>query len=150
MGVVGVAPNVEVFIARVFSSNGLFHSSDMVTAMEACRDGGADVINMSLGGQFSSSQEQETLKKFFEEDNIVAVAATGNTGRFENYYPAAYDYVLGVGAVDSDGDYASFSTRNNKIDVAAPGVRVVRQSICFLLSCIRMKIHFLTMHLSLF
>lgn len=125
LGVVGVAPDVEIFIARVFSPNGEFHSSDMIAGLEACRDGGANVISMSLGGPFASIQEQNTFTSLYENDNIVAVAAAGNSGRFENLFPASYSNVISVAAVDANSRRASFSTRNDRVDVAAPGVGVV-------------------------
>ncbi|KAG7366113.1 cold-active serine alkaline protease [Nitzschia inconspicua] len=125
LGVVGVAPNVEIFVARVFSPNGEFHSSDMIAGLEACRDGGANVISMSLGGPFGSFQEQRTFDSLFENYGIVAVAAAGNTGRFQDIYPASYSNVISVAAVDRNRRRASFSTRNNRVDVAAPGVSVV-------------------------
>lgn len=127
VGVVGVAPNVEIFVARVFSPNGEFHSSDMIAGLQACADGGANVISMSLGGPFANSQEQAAFRTLYER-GIVSVAAAGNTGRLENIFPASYENVISVAAVDSNGRHASFSTRNNRVDVAAPGVSVVSDS----------------------
>ncbi|KAL3924230.1 MAG: hypothetical protein SGILL_001176 [Bacillariaceae sp.] len=124
LGVVGVAPDVEIFIARVFSPNGEFHSSDMIAGLEACRDGGANVISMSLGGPFPGFQEEAMFRSLYNQ-GIVSVAAAGNTGRLQNLYPAAYDNVISVAAVNSNRDHASFSTRNNMVDVAAPGVSVI-------------------------
>jgi serine protease len=112
-------------VARVFSSNGEFHSSDIIAGLEACRDGGANVISMSLGGPYASLQEKTTLQSLFDNHNIVSVAAAGNTGRFENIYPAAYANVISVAAVNSRRRHAPFSTQNDRVDVAAPGVRVV-------------------------
>jgi Subtilase family len=125
VGVVGVAPGVEIFIARVFGPSGEFYSSDIVAALEACRDGGANVISMSLGGPLSSSNEQALLQSLYEEDNIVSIAAAGNSGLNEYMYPAGYDQVVGVAAVDEFGSRASFSTMNDKVDVAAPGVAIL-------------------------
>mmetsp|Transcript_46036 Transcript_46036/g.112413 ORF Transcript_46036/g.112413 Transcript_46036/m.112413 type:complete len:836 (+) Transcript_46036:444-2951(+) len=123
-GIVGVAPGAEVIFGRVFDDDGFFHSSDIIAGLEACRDSGASVVNLSLGGPGMSRREQIMMESFFENDNIVTVAATGNSGNFELNFPAAYDYVVGVAAVDRDGNRAQFSTRNAKIDVAAPGVNV--------------------------
>lgn len=124
-GVVGVAPDVEVFVVRVFNTDGEFYSSDMIAALEACRDGGANVVSMSVGGGLPSAYEQATLKSFYESDNIVTVAAAGNTGVTEQYYPSSYEYVLSVAAVDSSGYRGYFSTRNGMVDVAAPGVEIL-------------------------
>ncbi len=40
-------------------------------------------------------------------------------------YPAAWDFVVSVGAVGSDGALASFSTRNAQVDLCAPGEGVL-------------------------
>ena len=124
-GVVGVAPEAEIFIARVFSSNGQFYSSNIITALQACKDGGADVISMSLGGFYSVDYEMRAYADLHEKFGIVTVAASGNTGGDDLMYPAAYDNVISVGSVNWNSDRSSFSTKNNKLDVAAPGSSIV-------------------------
>ena len=126
-GVVGAAPLVDVFVVRVFDSSGIFRGSDVVAAAEECRRGGADIINMSLGGSQSVDEEEELFYDYYWRYNILAVAAAGNSGRQSNVakYPAAYDTVVSVAAVNQNGDYATFSTRNRWVDVAAMGVGVV-------------------------
>mmetsp|Transcript_7348 Transcript_7348/g.21365 ORF Transcript_7348/g.21365 Transcript_7348/m.21365 type:complete len:572 (-) Transcript_7348:2075-3790(-) len=124
-GVVGVAPNAEIFTARVFHTNDEFYSSNIITALQACKDGGAQVVSMSLGGFYSVGYEQQAYEDLFTKFGIITVAASGNSGSQEYYYPAAYDYVVSVGSVDSSGDRSSFSTYNDKLDVVAPGSDVL-------------------------
>ena len=124
-GVVGVAPSAEIFTARVFSTNGQFFSSNIIAALQVCKDGGAQVISMSLGGPDSISYEQQAYEDLHEKFGIVTVAASGNTGDYDFLYPAAYDNVISVASVDWNGDRSSFSTRNNRLDVAAPGSSIV-------------------------
>jgi hypothetical protein len=119
-GVVGVAPEVEIYTVRVFDNNGVW-GSDIVAAAEACQDAGANIISMSLGGPGSSTLERLTFESLYE-DGIIAVAAAGNSGGTDFLYPASYDVVLSVAAVDSNRNLASFSTRNNRVDIAAPGM----------------------------
>merc|ERR1712032_317304 len=97
----------------------------MGTALQACKDGGAQIISMSLGGYGSVSYEQQAYKDLYEKFNIVTVAASGNTGGYNAIYPAAYDHVISVASVNSNGDRSSFSTRNSKVDVAAPGESIL-------------------------
>jgi subtilisin family serine protease len=119
-GVVGVAPDAEIFTVRVFGSDGRFFGSDIVAAAEACRDAGAKIISMSLGGPGYDQDEHDIFQDLYSQ-GILAVAASGNSGRTDYSYPASYDMVISVAAVDSNSNLASFSTRNNKVDIAAPG-----------------------------
>jgi len=125
LGVVGVAPGAEVFVARVFSTNGLFYSSNIITALQVCKDGGAQIISMSLGGPESVPYEQQAYKDLYEKFNIVTVAASGNTGGYDFLYPAAYDHVISVASVNRYGSRSTFSTRNSKVNVAAPGESIL-------------------------
>ena len=124
-GVVGVAPGVEIFTARVFSTNGEFFSSNIITALQVCKDSGAKVISMSLGGPYAVSYELQAYTDLHEKFGIVTVAASGNTGGTDLLYPASYDNVISVGSVNWNYDRSSFSTKNSKVDVAAPGSSIV-------------------------
>merc|ERR1719343_1827159 len=124
-GVVGVAPNAEIFTARVFSTNGQFYSSNIITALQACKDGGAKVISMSLGGPYAVGYELQAYTDLHEKFGIITVAASGNTGGTDLLYPASYDNVISVASVDWNSDRSSFSTKNNKVDVAAPGSSIL-------------------------
>merc|ERR1719343_911614 len=124
-GVVGVAPNAEIFTARVFSTNGQFYSSNIITALQACKDGGAKVISMSLGGPYAVGYELQAYTDLHEKFGIITVAASGNTGGTDLLYPASYNNVISVGSVNWNYDRSSFSTRNSKVDVAAPGSSIL-------------------------
>jgi subtilisin family serine protease len=126
VGIMGVAPDADLFIVRVFNYNGVFRGSDVIAAAEQCRLGGATVINMSLGGTSPVTNERKLFKRYFDQDGIVAVAAAGNSGHQGNAvnYPAGYPEVLSVAAVNQQGQVAYFSTRNDMVNVAAPGVAV--------------------------
>jgi len=124
-GVVGVAPGAEIFTARVFSTNGQFYSSNVITALQVCKDAGAKVISMSLGGPDSLSYEKQAYTDLHEKYGIVTVSASGNDGGTNYSYPASYDNVISVSSVNWDYERSSFSTRNNKVDVAAPGSRIL-------------------------
>ncbi len=106
-----------------------FTASSLSAAMEECRAGNANVVNMSLGGASSSTFELNKVNSLAEA-GITLVAASGNSGSGPNpqEYPAAYDNVISVGAVDSNQNYAEFSTHNAQVDVSAPGVDVVSLS----------------------
>ena len=125
LGVLGVAPDAELFIVKVFGDDGSFvYSSGLVDAANRCRDAGATIISMSLGGPLPNPFEFFGFSQLFN-DGILSVAAAGNDGSTQLSYPAGYDGVLGVGAVDSSKNIAPFSQRNSRVDISAPGVDVL-------------------------
>lgn len=69
---------------------------------------GAKVINMSLGGYFSSPILEEAVQKAIDA-GITVVAAAGNDATDMYSTPAAYEGVISVGATDSKNKLAEFS-----------------------------------------
>eukprot|EP00980_Cylindrotheca_fusiformis_P008951 scaffold1910_cov87-Cylindrotheca_fusiformis.AAC.1 len=122
-GVVGVAPLAEIYMVRVFDNEGKFYGSDVVAAAEACRDAGAKIISMSLGGPSYDSDEKRAFDDLFDE-GILAIAAAGNDGTDDYSFPASYERVMSVAAVNSNRNHAAFSQFNDRVDIAAPGVNV--------------------------
>ena len=55
---------------------------------------------------------------------VVVVAASGNEYASSISYPAAYDSVIAVGAVDSNRRRASFSNYGTGLELMAPGVNI--------------------------
>jgi serine protease len=80
----------------------------------------AAVINLSLGGG-SFSQAEADLFQILRERGILVTAAAGNQGVETVVYPAGYEGVVGVGAVDRSGDRAPYSNTGAHVDLAAPG-----------------------------
>lgn len=125
-GVLGVAADTELALhsVKVFGASGVWsYSSDLSAATQKCKQAGAKVINMSLGGYVPLKSERENFAQL-ERDGIISVAASGNDGLPIKNYPASYPSVISVAAVDSERKVASFSTYNAEVDVAAPGVGV--------------------------
>ncbi len=127
LGVVGVNPggNLNIHMVKVFDSNGLWaYGSDLAAAVDQCAAAGAKVISMSLGGGAPSAVEEAAFDDA-AANGILAIAAAGNDGNSTLSYPASYDSVMSVAAVDSNGDKASFSQFNEQVEIAAPGVGVL-------------------------
>lgn len=133
IGVVGVSPGkVNLFIVKIFDNTGAWvrRASDLVAAIYTCRDeGNADIISMSLSGTQASKKEQKAFDALYAE-GILHVAAASNDHDPElisdpYHYPASYDSVISVSAVDSNLSVADFSQQNDKVELAAPGVAVL-------------------------
>jgi subtilisin family serine protease len=129
LGVLGVTPDVNVHIVKVFGNDCSWaYSSDLVDAAFACRDdGNANVISMSLGcsGRFCASTTEENAFDQLDSQGILSIAAAGNDGNTQKSYPASYASVVSVAAVDSSKVVADFSQQNDAVEVAAPGVGVL-------------------------
>ena len=127
-GVVGVNPgSTSLFIVKVFNgpSCGWAYSSSLIDATNRCRDAGAHIISMSLGGSGRSRAEDKAFKALYNDDGILSIAAAGNDGNTRKSYPASYDSVISVAAVDSNNVVADFSQQNSSVELAAPGVGVL-------------------------
>ncbi|NPA07125.1 MAG: S8 family serine peptidase [Chloroflexi bacterium] len=126
LGVVGVTPGaVSLYIVKVFDNDGYWTmSSDLVDAIYRCADAGANIVSMSLGGSQANGKEERAFNDLYNQ-GILFVAAAGNDGTTAYSYPASYDAVISVAALDSTGTVASFSQQNDQVELAAPGVDVL-------------------------
>jgi len=127
-GVIGVSPGkANLYVVKVFGQDGLWtYASDLVAAAFECSDTGAQVINMSLSGNSGPRYvEKSAFDTLYEQDGILSVAAASNDGTRLKAYPASYDSVISVAAIDADNLVADFSNQNNWVELAAPGVDVL-------------------------
>ncbi|WP_374709330.1 S8 family peptidase [Desmospora profundinema] len=126
IGVIGVAPDAELYAVKVLSDSGSGSYSGIAQGIEWAIDNGMDVINMSLGGSSSSSVLQSAVQRAYNS-GIVVVAAAGNSGAGTDTvgYPAKYPEAIAVAAVDSNNQRASFSSTGPSVELSAPGVNVL-------------------------
>ena len=131
VGVVGVNPSdlVGLHIVKVFNDSGSWaYGSDLVAAVNQCVAAGANVISMSLGGGASSTTEQNAFENALN-NGVLSIAASGNDGTSSGNdalsYPASYDAVVSVGALNSSKQIANFSQKNSQVELSAPGVSVL-------------------------
>ena len=124
IGVVGIAPEVELLMIKVEKviENGEdkgFKTSDIAMGLDYAIEQGVHVINMSFGG--STSYCEELFQKAAEH-GIILVAAAGNDGDAKKNYPACNPNVIGVGALaDNSWELADYSCFGENTDLVAPG-----------------------------
>jgi PKD repeat protein len=126
-GVVGMAPEAEVYSLAVFNEIGQASIGNLIDAIQWCIDHDIDIINMSFGSDIPSAAMKEALRKA-SDAGILLVAAAGNSGRgdYDNVlYPAKYDTVIAVAAIDENDQVADWSSRGPEVELAAPGVAVL-------------------------
>ncbi len=84
---------------------------------------GADIINASWGGTAASEFEEDILNTVAAMGPVI-VAASGNNGVDEVFYPAAFRQTLAVGAVDTAEDITPYSNYGYNLDVLAAGSNI--------------------------
>ena len=129
VGVVGVTPGAaSLYIIKIFGDDGLWvsqqHASDLADAALRCADAGANIISMSLSGTTQNGHEKRIFDQLYAE-GVLHVAAASNDGLPDYHYPASYDSVVSVAALDASYQVADFSQYNDQVELAAPGVAVL-------------------------
>lgn len=122
-GSIGVAPGAEIVPLKITDSRSVKISAVCRAIYSGIDDFGCRVLNLSLGVQ----TQYESLKEaaaYAEARGVVLVSAVGNGGTSAVYYPAGYDTVVGVGAVDRTGSVYARSNHNGSVLITAPGVDV--------------------------
>jgi len=128
VGIAGVSFDSPLIVCKALGGDaGSGSIADVAGCVSWLHDRGAKVISMSLGGG-SSTTLRRAVRAAWESGGAggsVLVAAAGNDGTTQTEYPAGYDEVVSVAAVDDSGRHASFSNFNDDVEIAAPGVDVL-------------------------
>ena len=147
-GVMGVAPKSRILSVRVVPDRadphyGRYISEQEPAIQQSLANGidyavrhGAQVISMSIGYSAPNGAVRQALQQAYDH-GVVVIASAGNSGapagtsdrnnQAPASFPADYPGVISVGAVDSAGAVAGFSSDNLSVQVAAPGVSVPAQ-----------------------
>lgn len=123
IGVSGVLWQAQLLPLKVCNATGACSMDAIVSALQYAADQGARIINMSLSGSGCSSTLEAAIDYAYFEQGAVIVAAAGNENALVGY-PAAYEPVIAVGALDRHGQRAYFSNYGDALDLVAPGVRI--------------------------
>ncbi|HEX8171622.1 MAG TPA: S8 family serine peptidase [Thermoanaerobaculia bacterium] len=134
LGVVGVVPaGVRLWSVKVLDANGIGSTDNIISALDWVIQkkrtlGGNWVLNLSLGSKIKSDGEEEAFQRA-ADNGIIICAASGNESNATHaaavLYPASYNSVLAVGAIDSEMVHAEFSNQGPELDFVAPGVEVL-------------------------
>ena len=124
----GFAPHAKLYAAGVFSASAggeaVSAALELVRALDWMVENDVAVINMSLAGP-DNALLRAAVARAVARGHLV-VAAVGNDGpNARPLFPAAYDGVVGVTAVDADNRVYRLAARGPQVDLAAPGVDVI-------------------------
>jgi subtilisin family serine protease len=124
----GLLPDAQLYVASVFYEDrrggSLSEAQDLVRALDWLMERRVPVINMSLSGP-PNEVLRAAIKRAIAAGHLI-VAAVGNAGpASQPLYPAAYEGVIGVTAVDLGQHVFRRANRGAYVEFAAVGVDVI-------------------------
>ena len=128
----GVVPSCKILPVRVLAAlqqNDRYVGAGLVdninSGIKWAVDQGAQVINMSLGIKSSGGGlPHAEVVAYAKMKGVTIVAASGNDGQQEYYYPGSLPSVICVGATDEKDNVAFFSTYGKQVAFVAPGTNI--------------------------
>ena len=132
-GIAGIVQNSQLLIIKANNledpetetiESKSFTDAAIIEGIYYAANHGADVINMSLGSNSANSLMQNAINHA-RSLGVILVAASGNDGVSTKFYPASFDGVISVSAVNEDQTIWENSNYNDKVDISAPGSLIV-------------------------
>ena len=129
IGFAGVDKKCRLMNCKNLNADNTGEYSWWAESIKYAVDNGADIINMSEGGD-DYSRVLETAVKYATDSDVLVVSAMMNKGDGRDYYPASFEGVMAVGATDTDDSrckrfsWGGGSCWGNHISVVAPGNKI--------------------------
>lgn len=136
LGIAGVAPDAKLMAVRVFGLGPGTNSEIISSGVMYAADHGANVINMSIGGNllgvvthpgiYDPTPELELAAAILYANarGVLVVVSAGNEATPLCDEPALYPGTVCVGATDGLDQPAGFTNYGARLDVMAPGVGI--------------------------
>ena len=121
-GIAGIA-QVNIIAEKVINETGWGTEWDVALGIVQAADNNADIISLSLGGDDAPVMEDACLYAW--NNGCLLVAASGNDGKRGVTYPAAYETVVAVGAIDQNNQRCGFSSWGPNLELVAPGIGIL-------------------------
>jgi len=115
------AAGSPVVAIRAFDDNGYTSTYTLVRGIDYAIKNGARVLSLSWGSETDSSL-LESATRYAAARGLILVAAAGNSPTGQPVYPAAYENVIGVGALNPDGEAWDQSNYGDFVSVYSPGL----------------------------
>jgi hypothetical protein len=128
IGVVGIAPEAELYAIKSLNSAGIGILSDVIAGINWAVENDMDIVNLSL----TTVEDHILLKKAIDDayrKGLLIIAASGNTNTTmfpvkDILYPARYDSVIAVGSINDGNQKSSFSVSGQSLEFVAPGEKI--------------------------
>jgi subtilisin family serine protease len=146
IGTSGIAPNCSLMPIQIANDGEIFTSTDVIDGILYAIKNKADVINLSLGKQFTAelsnlsiatqeqlikttSEDEESFWKelfdYADSENVTIVIAAGNQNISVGIDPIQRsNNTIKVSAIDQNNQKADFSNFGRQSTISAPGVAI--------------------------
>jgi len=125
-GIAGVAGDCTIWTLKATGNDGMMYISSEINAILYAADNEANVINLSTGAFDDPYQPEEDAFNYAWDKGLFISAGAGNDNRnASNFYPAAYEHVMSIGAITSSDSRWSKSNYGSSVDIYAPGANVL-------------------------
>lgn len=118
LGLAGNANKCRFVPIRIDDSNGFNYGYEGIVYAAAR---GCQIVNASWGNTFPNPVSEDAIRYATVNEGMLIIAAAGNSGINEKYYPASYENVFSVGATGASDLKWSSSTFSPAVDIVAPG-----------------------------
>ncbi|QEK11705.1 S8 family serine peptidase [Crassaminicella thermophila] len=118
-----VAPNVEILNLEINDEKNEAYNDNIAKAIRKAVDEDCDIINLSYSHKSNYGGIEEACQYAYDND-VLIVCSMSNEGKKLRKYPACFDTVLSVGAIDWNEKRCDFSNYGQWIDVVQVGKNI--------------------------
>jgi thermitase len=111
----------SVLAIRAFDDNGFTSDFTLMRGLHYALANNARVVSMSWGTETPSPLLEQAME-FADQNGLLLIGAAGNEPSGNKVYPAAYNTVIGVGALDELGGRWESSNHGDFVSLYAPGM----------------------------
>ncbi|CAM3133298.1 S8 family serine peptidase [Filibacter tadaridae] len=125
-GIVGIAPNVDLYSIKALNMFGVGTTNSLIDGIEWAIKKKIDILNLSITTDQNDNALKMALNAAYQK-GILLVGSAGNNGELANksvMYPAKYDTVIAVSAVNPNLTKLKESAMGPEVEIAAPGGQI--------------------------
>ncbi len=120
---IGTKESISIIPVKIFNDQGLTTNFTLIESVNFALENNASILSLSWGTEIKSSFLENSMQQA-DAAGVIVLAAAGNEPTGTPVYPAAYDTVIGVGALGIDGKPWGKSNFGDFVTLYGPGIAV--------------------------